>query len=80
MNGQPLEALVEATLSAHRERDPSGRILPSGAWLDLAPDDREAAFDALVEARRLEAAWDADGLSATARAVLARVIRLDQLR
>lgn len=80
MNGLQRESLVESTLSAHRERDASGRILPSGAWLDLAPDDREAAFDVLVEARRLEAAWDADGLSATARAVLARATRLDQLR
>jgi hypothetical protein len=67
------EALIAAATSAHRARDADGRVLPHPAWLDLDADGRRAAFDATELARALEAAADARGLSATGRAVLARI-------
>lgn len=66
------ELLIERVVSAWRARV-SGRVAASPAWHDLEPEDRVAAFDATVEARRLEAALDPDGLSPTARAVLGRI-------
>jgi hypothetical protein len=69
------EALIEQVAGAFRERDPSGAVQASPAWRDLEPADRVAAFDAAVVQRRLEAAADADGLSASARAVLGRIVR-----
>jgi len=78
-NDADRDALIEATASAFRERDASGRIVPSPAWRDLAPEDREAAFDHQIAARHVERALDPDGLSATARAVLLRARRLTQL-
>lgn len=67
------EELVEQAAGAFRERDADGRVLSSPAWRDLDPDDRRAAFDAAGRMRGLEAASDPEGLSATARAVLARI-------
>ena len=45
------------------------------AWHDLDAAGREAAFDLARTLRPLEAALDPDGLSTTARAVLARIPR-----
>jgi hypothetical protein len=72
------DALIEATLSAHRERDDAGRPRPAPAWADLSPDDRVEAFEASRAARALEAAWDPRGRSATVRAVAERVRELSQ--
>jgi hypothetical protein len=71
--GQDREALVEAAASAFRARDPHGRVLAHPAWHDLDEAGRVEAFDAAREARRIEAALDPQGLSTTARAVLARI-------
>jgi hypothetical protein len=66
------EALVEAATTAFREGDARGiRFHP--AWYDLDADGRRAAFEATTRSRRLEAATDPEGLSTTARAVLARI-------
>jgi hypothetical protein len=73
------DLLIEAMTSAFRERDASGRIVPSPAWRDLAPEDREAAFESQIAARHLERTLDPDGLSTTARAVLWRAWGLAQL-
>lgn len=73
------DLLIEVATGAFRERDTFGRIAPSPAWLDLAPEDREAAFEHQIVARRLEQALDPEGLSTAARAVLRRVRRLPQL-
>lgn len=67
------DALIEATLSAYRERDEAGRPRVAPAWADLSPEDRAAAFEASRVARALEAAWDPRGRSATVRAVAERV-------
>ncbi len=66
-------ALIEAAVTAYRARDAAGTIRCSPAWRDLDPTDREIAFDLQLESRLLERALDPDGLSATARAVLARM-------
>jgi hypothetical protein len=47
--------------------------LPHPAWADLAPEHREAAFDATATARAVEAALDPEGWSGTVHAVLARL-------
>ncbi|PYV11521.1 MAG: hypothetical protein DMG07_18960 [Acidobacteria bacterium] len=73
MADEPKDVLIEAAVSAFRERNAFGRILPASAWWDLAPEDREALFDRQLESRLLERAIDPDGLSSTARAVLERL-------
>lgn len=67
------EALVEAAAGAWRPRHPGGSLGPHPAWADLDEAGRREAFDAARVARRLEAALDPDGLSSTARAVVARI-------
>ena len=69
---------AEAAATAFRERDVTGRILPSADWADLPPEDRDLLFDLQLESRRLERAIDPEALSSTARAVLGRVRRLGQ--
>ncbi len=65
------EVLVEEVVSAWRPRDPRGGVRPSAAFYDLDPADRQAAFEAAAVQRELEAALDPDGLSGTAKRVLA---------
>jgi hypothetical protein len=65
--------LVEAALSAWRPRDAAGAAAAHPAWADLDAAGRLEAYEAALAARALEAALDPDGLSTTARAVLARV-------
>ena len=67
------DRLIEETTSAHRERGPDGRVRAHPAWHDLDEAGRRQAFEAALLQRRLEAACDPDGLSGTARAVLARL-------
>ena len=67
------EALVEAAAGAWRPRRPGGGVGSHPAWHDLDAAGREEAFRATTLSRRLEAALDPEGLSCTARAVLARI-------
>jgi hypothetical protein len=67
------ENLVEQVTSAWRPRDRDGALTALPAWHDLDEGGRVEAFDATVAQRALEAAADPDGLSTTARAVLARL-------
>jgi hypothetical protein len=69
----PDETLVEAAATAWRERDASGGVRSHRAWHDLDDAGRAEAFEVARRLRRLEAALDPDGLSTTARAVLARI-------
>jgi hypothetical protein len=73
--GKDRETLVEQAAGAFRARDPHGRVLAHPAWHDLDESGREEAFDVAARMRALEAAMHADGLSTTARAVLARIAR-----
>ena len=68
-----VETSIEEVVSAHRDRDPRGAIVPAPAFHDLEPDDRERAYRETLLQRTLESALDAEGLSTTARAVLGRI-------
>ena len=50
-----------------------GRVRRHPSWADLDAAGRREAFEVARGARALEAALDPDGLSTTARAVLARI-------
>jgi hypothetical protein len=67
------DALVAAACSAWRPRDPRGGLRSHPAWHDLDASGREVVFEATRALRELEAALDPEGLSTTARAVLARI-------
>lgn len=73
-NGRdPEQALIEATLGAHRDRDPDGNARPSPAWADLSAVGRVKAFQAQVEMRAIERALDPNGWDSTVKAVLERL-------
>jgi hypothetical protein len=67
--------LLEQVVSAFRSRSPQGAVRPCPAWFDLDEGGRQAAFEATVLSRGLEAAMDPDGQSTTVKAVLARIRR-----
>jgi hypothetical protein len=67
------QALIEQLLSAHRERGVRGDIRVAPAFHDLSPEARAEAFQLTLLQRTLEAAQDPEGLSSTARALLARL-------
>jgi hypothetical protein len=67
------DPLVEAACTAWRPRDPRGGLRAHPAWHDLDESGRRVLFDQIAQSRALEAALDADGLSTTAKAVLARI-------
>lgn len=71
--GKDREALIEAVAAAYRARDPHGSIQSHPAWHDLDEEGRREAFELARRMRALEAALDPEGLSSTARAVLARI-------
>jgi hypothetical protein len=74
MTDDPKDLLIEEAVSAFRERNSWSRILPSPAWWDLAPADREAAFERQLASRIIECAAARDGRSTTVRAVLGRLL------
>lgn len=65
--------LIEQVTSAWRPCDRDGRVMGHPAWYDIAEPDRLSAYTATVALRRIEAALDPRGLSATGRRVLERV-------
>lgn len=68
------ELLIEQVASAYRPV-PHDELRYHPRWHDLAPAGRDRAFARAKALRELEAALDPDGLSTTARAVLARITR-----
>ena len=66
------ELLVEEVAGAHRP-EPKGTLRYSPAWHDLDDAGRVRAYELARALRKIEAALDPDGLSSTARAVLARI-------
>ncbi len=70
------ELLLEQVTSAHRERGFDGAVRGHPAWFDLDDAGRVEAYEATLTLRALEQAADPEGLSTTARAVLARLRRL----
>lgn len=67
------QELIEQVASAHRERDALGTIRAPPAFHDLDDEGRRASFEVALANRTMEAALDPEGLSSTARAVLARL-------
>jgi hypothetical protein len=68
------EALIEAVTSAFRPRDAiTAELRASDAWHDLDEAGRTDAFERTLAIRELEAALDAEALSTTAWAVMARI-------
>lgn len=67
------ELLIEQVVSAWRPEDRDGGVRAHPAWHDLDESGREEAARRAVQARRMEAALDPDGLSATARVVLQKI-------
>ena len=72
---QDRKLLIEQVISAWRERDGYGRVVDAPAWHDLDEAGRLEAYQQTLRARQLEAAMDSGGLSSTAQAVLARILR-----
>lgn len=76
MTDEEEDLLVEQVAGAHRTPPPTfGELRYHPAWHDLPPAARERAFERALALRVAEAALDPDGLSTTARAVLARIRR-----
>lgn len=69
------DALIEVTLTAHREWGPDQLPIAPPAWWDLSPEDRERAFRLQLESRRVESLLDDRGWSATMHAVMLRIAR-----
>jgi hypothetical protein len=69
---QDRELLIAQATTAHRTRDAEGNVQLHPAWLDLDAEGRALAHARTLELRALEAAAH-DGLTSTARAVLARI-------
>jgi len=70
--GDDDELLIEQVASAYRPV-PRDELRYHPRWHDLGAAGRERAFARATALRALEAALDPDGLSTTARAVLARI-------
>ncbi|MEZ4441613.1 MAG: hypothetical protein R3B72_21110 [Polyangiaceae bacterium] len=62
-------------MSAHRPLSPDGVRRAAPAWHDLDEAGRQEAFAATWTMRQLEAALDPQGMTSTARAVLAAITR-----
>ena len=69
------DTLIEEVAAAWRPTGPDGEVQASPAWHDLDEAGRREAFTAAVSLRQIEAATDPGGLSATARLVLAAIIK-----
>lgn len=67
------QLLLEQVTSAHRRRRVDGSVSSHPAWHDLDEAGRREAFEQTLLQRKLEAAMDADGMSTTAKALLARI-------
>lgn len=70
--GDDDELLIEQVASAYRPV-PRDELRYHPRWHDLGAAGRARAFARATALRALEAALDPDGLSTTARAVLARI-------
>ena len=67
------DLIEEATTAWRPHGRPTTAIRPHPAWADLDAPGRVQVYELTRELRRLEAALDPEGLSTTARAVLARL-------
>jgi len=75
MTPEQIELLVDQVTTAHRPASVD-ELRYAPAWHDLAPADRERAYDRTRALRALEAALDPDGQSTTTRAIVNRIKNL----
>jgi hypothetical protein len=73
MTDDERRALIEQVAAAYRSVAPDGSLRAAPAWHDLDDEGRREAAALALGLRRLEAALDPEGLSTTARCVLARI-------
>jgi hypothetical protein len=66
--------LIEAATTPFRDRDPSGRILPSPAFMDLPPEARDELAARQAAMREVERAMHRFGWSGTMQAVMSRIM------
>ncbi len=66
--------LLEAAATPFRERDPSGRILPSPAFMDLPPSARDGLASRQAAMREIERSMHELGWSGTVQAVMDRIL------
>ncbi len=67
------ELLIEQVVAAWRPGGGEGGMRAHPAWHDLDESGRAEAARRTMEARRMEAALDPEGLSTTARLVLGKI-------
>ena len=67
------ELLIEQVVAAWRPEHQNGGVRAHPAWHDLDEAGREEAARRAMRARVMEAALDPEGLSTTARLVLAKI-------
>jgi hypothetical protein len=77
MTDEDKELLVEQVAGAWRP-DAGDELQYHKAWHDLDGDGRAEAFERARRLRTMESALDPDGLSTTARAVLAKIARVSR--
>ena len=73
MNERERDALIEASVTAHRDVDREGRLVPPPAWWDLSPEDADELFRRQVAMRRLEQAASPEGWTTTMLAVMRKI-------
>jgi len=73
VNGEATETLLEAAATPFRERDATGRILPSPAFMDLSPESRDQLVARQAWMREVERAVHPHGWSGTVQAVMGRI-------
>ena len=73
MSEREMDELVEASVTAYRERDLEGRLAPPAEWWDLAPEALDDLFQRQLFTRAIERVLDPQGHSATVKAVLVRI-------
>ena len=74
MTREEEDLLIEQVAGAYRPRAGDDAIGYHKAWHDLGAQGRIRAYEVARVQRPLEAALDDEGLSSTARAVLARIL------
>ena len=74
MNERDRDALIEISVTAHRERDAQGHLAPPAAWRDLPPEALDELFERQLLTRGLERLIDPEGQTATVKAVMERMV------
>jgi hypothetical protein len=74
VNARERDGLIEASVTAHRDRDAAGRLAAPPEWWDLPPDALDELCRRQLLTRELERLIDPEAMTATVRAVRARIL------